>query len=399
LTAERLKILMIAPTPYFVDRGCHVRIYEEAKTLRQRGHDVRIVTYHLGRDMPGIPTYRIPRVPWYSKLSAGPSWHKPYLDILLFLKALKAARKFRPDIIHAHLHEGASVGIVLKKILKIPLLFDYQGSLTGEVTDHGFISAGSALHAAFSRIEKFIDRSADVIVTSSGPGAGELIDKWGVPRDRVHVLMDGVDCSVFRPFPKEEARMALRLPVGRPLAVFLGVLNRYQGVDLLMEAVGILKQKGADLHFLVMGFPDEGYRKLAFDMGISDRMTFTGRVDYGKAPFYLSAADMAVSPKVSPSEANGKMFNYMACGLPTVAFESPVNREILGDAGRYARLGDAGDLAAVLASLLANSVERSELGRQARLKAESEHSWEARGAVLENILLELCRSSRGNNGN
>ena len=81
--SSSLKILMIAPTPYFSDRGCHVRIYEEARALRAIGHDVRIVTYHIGRDMEDISTERIVKIPWYKKLSAGPSWHKLYLDLLL----------------------------------------------------------------------------------------------------------------------------------------------------------------------------------------------------------------------------------------------------------------------------------------------------------------------------
>ena len=80
MTDGALRVLMIAPTPYFADRGCHVRIYEEARALTKLGHEVCIVTYHLGRDMPGVRVVRTPAVPWYGKLEAGPSWHKPYLD-------------------------------------------------------------------------------------------------------------------------------------------------------------------------------------------------------------------------------------------------------------------------------------------------------------------------------
>src|SRR6266571_9013076 len=129
---------MIAPTPYFSDRGCHVRIYEEALALTKLGHEVCIVTYHLGRDMPGVRVVRTPHVPWYDKLEAGPSWHKPYLDALLLWKSLAVVRSFRPHLIHAHLHEGALIGSVLKRLLRIPLLFDYQGSLSGESLNHGF---------------------------------------------------------------------------------------------------------------------------------------------------------------------------------------------------------------------------------------------------------------------
>ncbi len=387
-----LRVLMLAPTPYCADRGCHVRIFEEARAIGALGQEVRIVTYHLGRDMPGIPTSRIPRVPWYKKLSAGPSWHKPYLDMLLFFTALRAARAFRPDILHAHLHEGAFLGLLLKKFIAVPLVFDCQGSLTAEMLDHGFIRRGSLLFRLFASLERFINRSADAIVTSSGPGAQALVAEWGVDSDRVLPLIDGVNTDEFRPFPKEEARRALQLPDDRPVAVFLGVLNRYQGVDLLLEAIRILHDRGSRIHFLVMGFPEEEYRRTAERMGVGGMVTFTGRIDYGRAPLYLSAGDIALSPKISRTEANGKLFNYMGCALPTVVFDTPINREILGDAGVYAAYGDAADFAAQIETLVLDAPLRERLGREMSAMA-ARHSWEARGKSLLGLYRRLLARS------
>ncbi len=378
----RLRILMLAPTPYFADRGCHVRIYEEARTLIESGHRVRIVTYHLGREMPGIPTDRIPRIPWYRKLSAGPSWHKPYLDILLFFKALAVARRFRPDLIHAHLHEGAFLGIFLKMLIGVPLLFDCQGSLTGEIADHGFVRKGSLLATLFGLLERFINDRSDFIITSSGPGARDLAENWGVPSGKLLPLTDGVNTDEFRPLDKAEARKRLQLPSDRPVVAFLGVMNRYQGVDLLLEVVQILKGRGVAAHFLLMGFPDERHRQLAREMGVAELITFTGRIDYREAPFHLSAADVAVSPKISLTEANGKLFNYLACGLPTLVFDTPINREILGDAALYARFGEASDFADKLEQLLTDQGLRDGLAIRGRERAMTEHSWESRGARL-----------------
>jgi len=378
---------MVAPTPFFADRGCHVRIYEEARSLTAGGNQVRIATYHLGRDMPGIATDRTVRIPWYGKLAAGPSWHKPYLDILLFVTALRAARRMRPDLIHAHLHEGAFLGVFLKKLLGVPLLFDCQGSLTGELADHGFAREGSLLSRFFAGLEGWINRNADAIITSSGAGRDDLVGKWGVPARKVTSLMDGVDTAVFRPYPRDEVRRRLGIALDVPLVVFLGVLNRYQGIDLLLSAMVILKSQGSPVRFLVMGFPEGGYREKARELGVHDMVTFTGRIDYNKAPAYLSAGDLAVSPKVSLTEANGKLFNYMACGLPTVAFDTPVNREILGETGVYVRYGDAEDLAVRIGELAGDSGHRLELARLVRERAEGVHSWQARGKQLE----ELCR--------
>lgn len=389
-----LRVLMLAPTPYFADRGCHVRIYEEARTLTRLGHQVCIVTYHLGRDMPGVTTVRIPRIPWYTKLEAGPSWHKPYLDLLLLITAYRSARSFRPDLIHAHLHEGALVGWVLKKLLGLPLLFDYQGSLSGESLNHGFLRQKSLLHRIFVAIEGFINRCADGIITSSGEGRRELMADFGIDPEKIRTLIDGVDIEVFKPGSRQQARQELGIALDARVIVYLGLFNQYQGLDLLLEALAIVRDRLPDAHFLLMGFPDEEYRRKAARMGLDDIVTFTGRVPYGSAPLFLSAGDLAVSPKLARTEANGKLFNYMACGLPTVAFESAVNHEILAECGIYADYGSAASLAERIVSALNDRDRLANLGQQSRQRAVQVHSWQARGLDL----LQAYRDLIGHNG-
>jgi len=385
LAETRLKILMLAPTPYFADRGCHVRIYEEARALRSLGHDVRIVTYHLGRDMPGIPTIRIPRIPWYSRLEAGPSLHKLYLDALLFFKAALYLPEFKPDLIHAHLHEGAFIGYFLKKLSGIPLLLDYQGSLTGECIDHGFFGASSWPAAIFRSLEQMIHGFADRIITSASSGTADLIRTWGIPAHKASPLIDAVDTAVFAPQPQQSGREALGIPSDAFVVAYLGLMNHYQGTDLLLESIELLKKEGRKILFLIMGFPDARYRTEAKQRGLEAMTLFTGKVDYTDAPMLLSAADIAVTPKLSPTEANGKIFNYMACALPVVAFDTPNNREILGDTGIYANYGDARDLAAKIATLADSRTSLQQISQSVRDKALSEHSWDARGKELVKV--------------
>jgi glycosyltransferase involved in cell wall biosynthesis len=386
---KTLRILMLAPTPYFADRGCHVRIYEEARVLRELGHDVRLVTYPLGRDLPGIPTYRTVRVPGYGKLAAGPSWHKPLLDILLLFKAWQVAREFRPDLLHAHLHEGAFIGAFLRRWLGVPLLFDCQGSLSTELMDHGLFRRNSLPHRAFRWLEGIINHRADRIITSSTTGARDFTAEWGIGPERVSPLIDGVNTDEFRPMERLTVREELGLPAETPVVAFLGLLNRYQGLDLLLEAIQLLAGARVAVHFLIMGFPDAAYRQRATELGIADRITFTGRVDYGQAPRFLSAADCAVSPKISLTEANGKLFNYLACGLPTVVFETPVNREILGEDGVYAAFGDAAALAMAIRQLLADPERLADLGQRSRERAVTEHAWAERGERLAGIYSQM----------
>lgn len=389
MSPDPIRILMLAPTPFFSDRGCHVRIYEEARILIAMGCDVRIVTYHIGRDMPGIPAERIVSLTWYRKVTAGPSWQKPLLDILLFLKASSVALDFRPQIIHAHLHEGAFIGMLLRPLLRAPLIMDFQGSLTTECLDHNFFKAGSLTNKVFAFLEKIINSAADAIITSSTTGADQLRESGTVAGQKLHPVIDGVDTACFFPCPANGIRERYGIPEHKPLVVFLGVLNEYQGVDHLLQAALILKEKKVDIHFLLMGYPETAYRSKAVDLGLAEMITFTGRVDYTQAASFLGAGDIAVSPKLSRTEANGKILNYMACALPTVVFETEVNRELLGDTGVYAAYGDAADLAQKMADLLADPGRLQALSRMVREKAEREHSWSARGSVIMNVYRQL----------
>ncbi|QEM70216.1 glycosyltransferase family 4 protein [Geobacter sp. FeAm09] len=378
--------MLLAPAPYFGDCGNDVRVYEEAKALVRCGHNVRIFTGHFGRDMPGVSTTRMSRVPWLKRVPRHHSWHKPYVDLLMSHQALKFARMFKPHLIHAYGHEGAWIGGRVKKRLGIPLVFDYQGSLAGGMVEEGFLKEGSLLHRFNSWLERRINaRSADLILASSGSVARNLVGRWGVAAERVASLADGVDTALFRPHPREEVRTMLRLPHKAPLVVYLGTLDRNQGIDTLLSAIVLLKSKGSPIRFLIMGAPEEEYRTKALELGIERMMIFTGRVDYAKAAIYLSAGNVAVSPKLSLVESNGKLLNYMACGLPTVAFDLPANRELLGDSGVYAAYGDSTDLAVKMTWLMGNRDERVRLGRLGREMAEQLHTLDAHGRALSEI--------------
>jgi glycosyltransferase involved in cell wall biosynthesis len=83
-----------------------------------------------------------------------------------------------------------------------------------------------------------------------------------------------------------------------------------------------------------------------------------------------------VGPKLSETESNGKLYNYMACALPAVAFDTPVSREILGDLGVYAPRGDVAGLADAIAGLLENPEESRALGIKLRQRVIEQFSWQ-----------------------
>jgi glycosyltransferase involved in cell wall biosynthesis len=381
------RVLSVAPTSFFADYGCHIRILEEARALGRLGHEVTICTYHAGRDPAGVRVVRMPRVPWHAEVRIGSHLHKLYFDALLAARALLASVG-KVDVVHGHLHEGALIGYLVSRLRGVPLVFDYQGSLTREMIDHQFLREGSLLHQPLAWLERTIERLPEVLVTSSANAARTLAaqHRHGPP---IVALLDAVDFRRYRGLPEADIaalRRRLAVPAGVEVVGYVGLLAEYQGVGQLVYAARRIVERRPHTHFLIMGYPGlERYRRQAYDLQILDKVTFTGRVPYEAMPLHLALADVAVSPKLSVSEANGKLLSYMAMGLPTVAYDTPVARELLGDLGVYAPRGDVAALADALEGLLDDAPRRAALGPALQACAQREFSWDAAGARLADI--------------
>lgn len=375
------RILMIVPTSFFSDYGGHIRILEETRHLQAAGHQVSIVTYYKGDDMPELDIRRTAPLPWHTDYEVGSSRHKIAFDAYLAAQALIEALRVRPHIIHGHMHEGALIGGILSRLLRVPLVFDFQGSLTSEMVDHHFLNPDGPVYPWAYRLERFICRMPHAFLTSSVRAARLLEDEFHVCRQRIHPLPDCADTVRFDPdrFSPEQ-KLALRrrygIPEDRLIVAYLGLLTDYQGIPHLIEAAVALQAVGENVHFLVMGYPNVAhYVQLAHQFGVADRMTFTGKVEYRDAPYFLSLGDIAVAPKVSATEGSGKVLNYMAMAQPIVAYDTAVHREYLADLGVYAAPGNVPDFISSIHALLHTPAQRADLGRKLRERAETVYSW------------------------
>ena len=119
--------------------------------------------------------------PGCGRLPVGFSPHRPYLDALLLGTTLRAARRFRPDILHGHLHEGAAIASVVGRLVGRPAVADLQGSVADEMIAHGHLPARGPLPASLRRLERWVLRWPARLLPSSENFARDARRVWRGP--------------------------------------------------------------------------------------------------------------------------------------------------------------------------------------------------------------------------
>jgi glycosyltransferase involved in cell wall biosynthesis len=369
-----LRVLHVAPTPFFSDRGCHIRIEGIVRGLNSK--DVRSVvcTYHHGREREGVETCRIEAIDSYEQTKAGPDPHKYMADIKLWWLVCKCIRKQRPDLIHAHLHEGVLLGWAAKLAVfkpRLPLVADLQGSLVGELDSYNYFAKSKGLRKVFMWLEKTILRMPAHIFCSSVSSLELFQNDFDILQEQMTLLGDRVEQGIV------SARRPERV-IGSPVTIiYSGALLESKGLSQLLAVLESLLARRTDVRVVLVGYPTEDVAAYLESKGLADRCVLTGRVNYENLPEYLADADIGLEPKLpGAGEGSGKVLNYMAAGLPVVAFDSPNNRDFLGQQQDLVADGSIEGFVSRIEYLIDHEDERRQEGERNRQKARDEFSWE-----------------------
>src|SRR5688572_1417172 len=217
-----VRILMIAPEPFFEPRGTPFSEFHRIRALTALGHQVDLVTYPFGRDvsMPGLRVFRCVRPPFVRGVGIGPSLAKIPLDALLALAVLRRALGGRYDAIHSH-EEGGLIGVVLAAMLRLPHLYDMHSSLPQQLTNFSF-TRSAIIRRAFLAIERLMIRRSRVVVVIC-PSLEETVR--AIDRDADVVLIENAPGSIdARPAAGEVAAVRDRfgLSAGAPIVLYTG---------------------------------------------------------------------------------------------------------------------------------------------------------------------------------
>jgi glycosyltransferase involved in cell wall biosynthesis len=350
---------MIAPTPFFSHRGTHIRILEEARALERLGHKITIVTYHNGDDIDdyittNIDVRRIRRwLFWYKKTEAGPDWQKVLLNFFLIVKSFNMILSKKPDILHAHLHEGVLIGRIMQVIFflrRLPMVSDFHGSLVGEMRSHGYLGV-PPFGTIFRSLERWINGMGNIAVVSGEENVSTIAQ---ARKDKkATYLWDGVNISDYgNKCDKIELRKKYNVPKEDFVIVYTGALIENKGIRHILESIPFTIQKIPNVHFVIGGFPANWVRNYVESRNLQKYVTVVSPLNYFTLAEVNQLADVAIDPKdATVRQASGKLLQYMAAHVGIICSDRPTNH-------KYLSKNSAQFLSAIDAYEIMDAVER-----------------------------------------
>lgn len=373
---------MVAACPFPFERGTPVRIHRMSEALAGRGHNVELVTYHLGDRDVQLPfnVHRIRNVKTYTRTEAGPSYQKlAVCDPLLARLLRKVIRQQKCQVVHAHHFEGLLTALWATRGMDVPVVFDCHTLLTSELHYYGMGLVKRAKVAVGGWFDAHLPKRADFITAVTEDIADQCVQRCGVPADRVAAVVNGVEMDSFTVAPED----VYHPPHGKPTAVFTGNFAAYQGVEHLFEAFAKLKANGSDARLmLVSPAPLGALEDLARRLDILDRIDLE-KVGFSGVPARLAGANVAVNPRIECDGIPQKLLNYMAAGVPVVSFagSSKVLRD--GVTGIVVPNGDTAGFADAIHQLVQDPARARVLGDAAREEVRRDRTWSAAAQKIE----------------
>ena len=363
-----------------------------AEALAERGHDVHVVTYHLGTGDLRAPVtiHRTPPIKTYRMVAPGPSYHKLLiLDPLLVIKLRQVLRRFDVDVIHAHHFEGLMVAAAARIGTRIPLVFDAHTLLASELPSYGMRLPGPLKRMAAGQLDHRVPRWCDHVVSVTETIQRKLVDSGTVPESRVTVISNGVEIELF-----DAATSSKRSPVdGQRVLIFTGNLASYQRIDLLLEAFRRVLDRRDDVRLTIVSESSFApYESLALELGIRGSIDVVA-AGFDRIPALLAAADIAVNPRIDCDGIPLKLLNYMAASRPVVSFAGAAPGVRHRETGWLVPDGDVDAFAEAVLTVLADDRLAERLGRNARKFVEAHHSWQKNAEQTEEVYRALLSRS------
>jgi len=380
-----MNVLLLAPHPFYQDRGTPIAVDLLLRSLSARGDRVDVLTYHEGMDRaysgPGeVRIHRIPPPPGCRNIRPGFSIKKLIADAYMHRMAMKMVRAQSYDVVHA-VEESAFMAMRIRHRTGIPYIFDMDSSMPDQIADK---LPPLKLFLPFFRLFEHRAIRRAMAVTAVCDSLADLANQSGSPRTAILR-----DIPLNETMASDQPTRGFRTELGLQATclLYIGNLEPYQGIDLLLKSFAKVCHR-TDAHLIIVGgIPGhvQLYRQLAIKLGIADRTHILGPRPLSDMSALMSEADILVSPRVHGSNTPMKIYSYMASSRAILATDLSTHTQILDSTTACLASPEPEAFAAAMLELINDKNHRDELGREAKRVVETRYSLH----VFEQTLNEL----------
>ena len=332
IVATYMKVLILAPQPFFQERGTPiaVRMLVEALSEAYPQAELHLLTYHDGADVDlgNVKHHRMWAPQWLGPVKPGASLKKFVADGFFFLHALRLALRARPSLIHA-VEEAGFIAWLFRVVLGIPYVYDMDSLLSSQLIERW--PAIEPLRRIFRWFESLVVRSASTVVAVC-PALVEEALSLGARRVElltdVALALDGGESTA------KNLRVEFGIADEQPVSLYVGNLEHYQGLDLALESFALVLQQVPTARFLIVGGSATDivrYSDRAKGLGISQEVIFVGPRPLKSLQAILRSGDLLLSPRLKGINTPMKLYSYLASGVPVLATRLLTHTQVLDE--------------------------------------------------------------------
>ncbi len=376
-----MKILLVAPHPFFQERGTPIAVKLLIETLSELGYSIDLLTFNEGEDIhvENLKIIRIPNLSFLQNIPIGFSPKKIIADVFITFIMLRLLTKNNYDVIHA-VEEAIFPAAFFNIFFNKKLVYDMDSSMSDQLIEKW---------AGLSKFQKLLDgfenwafEKATIVI----PVCKYLADKVKsfLPNKKVFVLEDIAFPPDYSKNKNENIRKDLDNSI---IALYVGNLEHYQGIDLVLEGIEKVKSNINYKVIFIGGNKEsiENYKIKSQNLKILDKIIFFGKRPLEQLPFLLKQADILLSPRTKGKNTPMKVYSYLASGVPVLATNIGSHTQAMS--AKDVKLFDPtpNDFAIAFKELLENELERKKIGEAGKILAEENYSLSSYKKKLQKI--------------
>lgn len=348
-----------------------------------------MLTFPVGRtvEIPRVRYVRASNPFGVRKVPIGFSLAKLLLDVSLVTQLARLLSQGGYSCIHA-VEEAAFPAVLLGHRFRVPVIYDMQSSLPEQLAKHLAFRNGVA-QAALCRAERWLLRNADSIVSSAG--LAQRVREVA-PTARLREWKFASMLPAAEKTETEALRRDLGIQSGRPVVLYSGTFESYQGLPELLAAIPHVREEVPDVTFVLVGADQGGgttVERAHADLVRNGALRVVRRQPRERIPVFLSLADVLVSPRAYGDNLPLKIFDYLSAGKPIVATDIPAHRAVLDESRALLTPPWSPEIASAIVRLLRDQELAGSLATAGRVYAEARFGWFEFVRSVENLYREL----------